>query len=83
MGLLVHLAEHTRRHVGEAISAAKLARALTAPVDHFLWPRRLQASADPEMSTAVLPSSMYVILPSVSTTKVARLAMPRSGIKTP
>jgi uncharacterized damage-inducible protein DinB len=26
IGLLVHLAEHTRRHVGQAISAAKLAR---------------------------------------------------------
>ena len=26
IGLLVHLAEHTMRHVGEAISAAKLAR---------------------------------------------------------
>jgi len=30
MGLLVHIAEHTQRHVGQAISAAKLARALTA-----------------------------------------------------
>jgi len=29
MGLLVHIAEHTQRHVGQAISAAKLARALT------------------------------------------------------
>ncbi len=27
IGLLVHLAEHTQRHVGQAISAAKLARA--------------------------------------------------------
>ncbi len=26
IGLLVHLAEHTQRHVGQAISAAKLAR---------------------------------------------------------
>ncbi len=26
MGLLVHIAEHTQRHVGQAISAAKLAR---------------------------------------------------------
>jgi uncharacterized damage-inducible protein DinB len=26
VGLLVHLAEHTQRHVGQAISAAKLAR---------------------------------------------------------
>jgi hypothetical protein len=25
MGLLVHLAEHTQRHIGQAISAAKLA----------------------------------------------------------
>jgi hypothetical protein len=29
IGLLVHIAEHTQRHVGEAISAAKLARAAT------------------------------------------------------
>jgi len=29
-GLLVHLAEHTQRHLGEAISAAKLARAAPA-----------------------------------------------------
>lgn len=27
IGLIVHLAEHTQRHVGQAISAAKLARA--------------------------------------------------------
>jgi uncharacterized damage-inducible protein DinB len=27
IGLVVHLAEHTQRHVGQAISAAKLARA--------------------------------------------------------
>jgi hypothetical protein len=27
IGLLVHIAEHTQRHVGQAISAAKLARA--------------------------------------------------------
>jgi len=27
-GLLVHMAEHTQRHLGQAISAAKLARAL-------------------------------------------------------
>ncbi len=27
IGLLVHIAEHTQRHVGEAVSAAKLARA--------------------------------------------------------
>jgi len=26
IGLLTHIAEHTMRHVGEAISAAKLAR---------------------------------------------------------
>ena len=26
IGLLVHIAEHTQRHVGQAISAAKLAR---------------------------------------------------------
>ena len=28
IGLLIHIAEHTQRHVGQAISAAKLARAL-------------------------------------------------------
>ncbi len=28
IGLLTHIAEHTQRHVGQAISAAKLARAL-------------------------------------------------------
>ena len=28
IGLLTHIAEHTQRHVGEAISAAKLARAV-------------------------------------------------------
>ena len=27
IGLLVHIAEHTQRHVGQAISAAKLAKA--------------------------------------------------------
>ena len=27
IGLLVHIAEHTQRHVGQAISAARLARA--------------------------------------------------------
>jgi hypothetical protein len=27
LGLLTHIAEHTQRHVGEAISAAKLAKA--------------------------------------------------------
>ena len=27
IGLLVHIAEHTQRHVGQAISAAKLVRA--------------------------------------------------------
>jgi uncharacterized damage-inducible protein DinB len=27
IGLLVHIAEHTQRHVGQAISAAKLAQA--------------------------------------------------------
>jgi hypothetical protein len=26
IGLLTHIAEHTQRHVGQAISAAKLAR---------------------------------------------------------
>jgi hypothetical protein len=30
IGLLVHIAEHTQRHVGQAISAAKLARAWEA-----------------------------------------------------
>jgi len=29
IGLLTHIAEHTQRHVGQAISAAKLARAMT------------------------------------------------------
>ncbi len=29
IGLLTHIAEHTQRHVGQAISAAKLARALS------------------------------------------------------
>jgi len=28
IGLLTHIAEHTQRHVGEAISAAKLARVM-------------------------------------------------------
>jgi hypothetical protein len=28
VGLVVHLAEHTQRHVGEAIITAKLARAV-------------------------------------------------------
>lgn len=31
IGLLVHIAEHTQRHVGQAISAAKLARAAVTP----------------------------------------------------
>ncbi len=31
-GLVVHLAEHTQRHVGQAISAAKLVRSLTKSV---------------------------------------------------
>jgi hypothetical protein len=30
IGLLTHIAEHTQRHVGQAISAAKLARSLVA-----------------------------------------------------
>lgn len=30
IGLIVHMAEHTQRHVGQAISAAKLARATQA-----------------------------------------------------
>jgi hypothetical protein len=30
LGLLTHIAEHTQRHVGQAISAAKLARAASA-----------------------------------------------------
>ncbi|HXA68755.1 MAG TPA: DinB family protein [Bryobacteraceae bacterium] len=30
IGLLTHIAEHTQRHVGQAISAAKLARGLAA-----------------------------------------------------
>jgi len=32
---------------------------------------------------AVLPSSMYTIFPSLSTTKVERFAMPFCGIRTP
>jgi uncharacterized damage-inducible protein DinB len=31
IGLLTHIAEHTQRHVGQAISAAKLAKALGQP----------------------------------------------------
>ena len=31
IGLLVHIAEHTQRHVGQAICAAKLARATVVP----------------------------------------------------
>jgi len=31
IGLLVHIAEHTQRHVGQAIVAANLARAVAAP----------------------------------------------------
>jgi hypothetical protein len=31
MGLIVHMAEHTQRHIGQAISAAKWARATTDP----------------------------------------------------
>jgi uncharacterized damage-inducible protein DinB len=31
IGLLTHIAEHTLRHVGQAISAAKLARAAPGP----------------------------------------------------
>jgi len=34
IGLLVHIAEHTQRHVGQALSAAKLAR-LQPSSDHF------------------------------------------------
>lgn len=30
IGLLTHIAEHTQRHVGQAISAAKLARSISA-----------------------------------------------------
>jgi uncharacterized damage-inducible protein DinB len=30
VGLLTHIAEHTQRHVGQAISAAKLARSISA-----------------------------------------------------
>lgn len=32
IGLLVHIAEHTQRHVGQTISAAKLAQVLSSPV---------------------------------------------------
>jgi uncharacterized damage-inducible protein DinB len=32
IGLLTHIAEHTQRHVGQAISAAKLARVATSSV---------------------------------------------------
>jgi uncharacterized damage-inducible protein DinB len=31
IGLLTHIAEHTARHVGQAISAARLARLQTEP----------------------------------------------------
>jgi uncharacterized damage-inducible protein DinB len=31
IGLLVHIAEHTQRHVGQALSAAKLARLQRGP----------------------------------------------------
>ena len=31
-GLMIHLAEHTQRHVGQAIGAAKLVRSLSNPV---------------------------------------------------
>jgi uncharacterized damage-inducible protein DinB len=31
IGLLTHIAEHTQRHIGQAISAAKLAQATTPP----------------------------------------------------
>jgi uncharacterized damage-inducible protein DinB len=33
IGLLTHIAEHTQRHVGQAISAAKLARVTPPPPD--------------------------------------------------
>jgi hypothetical protein len=33
IGLLVHIAEHTQRHVGQAIDAAKLARLFTGAVE--------------------------------------------------
>jgi len=43
IGLLIHIAEHTQRHAGQAISAAKLAK----------WPGALlpTPSADPSTST--------------------------------
>ena len=36
IGLLVHIAEHTQRHVGQAVTASKLARAYSS-----------EASSDP------------------------------------
>ena len=33
IGLLTHIAEHTQRHVGQAISAAKLIRVMSASTD--------------------------------------------------
>jgi len=35
IGLLTHIAEHTQRHVGQAISAAKLARCVSKPEETF------------------------------------------------
>ena len=32
IGLLIHIAEHTQRHVGQAISAAKWASSITPPI---------------------------------------------------
>jgi hypothetical protein len=31
VGLLIHIAEHTQRHVGQAVTTARIVRALTAP----------------------------------------------------
>jgi hypothetical protein len=44
---------------------------------------RLQAVSAPVGSMAVFPSSMYAIFPSLSTTKVERLAIPAAWISTP
>jgi len=49
----------------------------------FLWANRLHAVSAPVGSIATLPSSMWMILPSLSITKVDRLATPTSGIRTP
>ena len=39
IGLLTHIAEHTQRHVGQAISATKLARAISSNEPQAIEPR--------------------------------------------